>query len=269
MKIRIVFILLIVLIIWSFFIEPRLLTQNNLKTQSWSGPPIKIAFFSDLHAGSPHIDLKYIKKLVDEVNNNQPDLILIGGDLASSNIIGGQKIAFSEVARQLKALKAPLGVYAVLGNHDWWNGDIEIRNELLKNSIIVLENEAKLIVTKESQSFWLIGIGDHYTGHSDTNKAFGLSNNDYPKILFMHDPASLLDTKNKFSIAFAGHLHGGQVYIPKIGALITPGEAPKSWAKGWVDFEFGRLYVSQGVGTSILPVRLNSLPEFVILDLIK
>ncbi|MCM2354683.1 MAG: hypothetical protein NDI63_13780 [Pseudobdellovibrio sp.] len=62
-------------------------------------------------------------------------------------------------------------------------------------------------------------------------------------------------------------MHGGQVFIPGFGALVTPGAAPKSWAQGWVDFPMGKLFVSRGVGTSILPVRFNALPEYVILDL--
>ena len=68
-------------------------------------------------------------------------------------------------------------------------------------------------------------------------------------------------------MTFAGHMHGGQVYIPGIGAIITPGDAPKNWANGWVDFKLGSLFVSKGIGTSIIPVRFNAPPEFVILSL--
>ena len=71
----------------------------------------------------------------------------------------------------------------------------------------------------------------------------------------------------KFFLSLAGHTHGGQVFVPGIGAIITPGDAPSNWAKGWTEFELGSLFVSQGVGTSILPIRFNAPPEFIILNL--
>jgi len=225
-------------------------------------------FFSDLHAGSPNIDEDYIKRLVTRINSQNPDLILIGGDLAINNILGGQKIPFETVSKILKNLNAPLGKYAVLGNHDWWNDTDEIINGLLEAGIETLENNSRLVEI-ENENFYLVGIGDHSTGHSDTEKSFVDITRDVPIVTFMHDPASLLDLKKKFQLAFAGHMHGGQVYIPGVGAPITPGKAPKEWAKGWIDLPIGKLFVSTGIGTSILPVRFNALPEFVVLDLKK
>lgn len=159
-----------------------------------------------------------------------------------------------------------IGTYAVLGNHDWWNDGSKVRASLEKNGIPVLENQAQLIKSVGFE-FWLVGIGDHYTHHSDPAKALAQVQSPAPKILFMHDPAALFEVKERFFFALAGHMHGGQIYVPGIGAIVTPGDAPKSWAQGWVDFELGSLFVSKGVGTSILPVRLNAPPEYVIIDL--
>lgn len=257
------------ILFWSFFIEPGFLTENIQSKNKWPYKKIKIAFFSDLHAGAPNIDEKYIKNLVERINSYSADIILIGGDLLINGVVGGNFMEISQVVKRLKNLNAPLGKYVVLGNHDWWNDADAIRKELARNGFIVLENESQLIDVGNNQKFNLIGIGDRFTNHSEPIKAFSQILEKYPSIIFMHDPASLFEIKNKFFLALAGHTHGGQVYVPGIGAIITPTEAPRSWAKGWTEFELGSLYVSQGIGTSILPVRLNAPPEFLILSLEK
>jgi predicted MPP superfamily phosphohydrolase len=252
--------------VWSLAIEPGLLTQRDIKVSHWSGPPLRIAFFSDLHAGSPHINESYIKSLVQKINALSPDLILIGGDIVINGVVAGNYMSIEHITSMLKDLKAPLGTYAVLGNHDWWNDGHHIRQTLEKNGIAVLENDAKLI-QMGTFNFWLVGIGDDFTNHADAKAALSQVHSEAPRILFMHDPAALFQVKEKFFLTLAGHLHGGQVYVPGIGAIITPGKAPKDWAGGWVDFELGSLFVSKGIGTSIFPVRFNAPPEFVILDL--
>jgi uncharacterized protein len=255
------------LLVWGFLIEPSLLTERDLKVNHWPGPPLRIAFFSDLHAGSPHIDERYIKDLVRRINALSPDIVLIGGDLVINGVVGGNPISIDRVIAVLKELKAPLGIYSVLGNHDWWNDGLKIRQTLESNGIPVLDNSAKLIKVGSNFTFWLVGIGDDYTDHADAKAAISQINSDAPRVLFMHDPSAIFQMKERFFLALAGHMHGGQVYIPGFGAIITPGSAPKEWAGGWVDFEFGSLFVSKGIGTSIIPVRFNAPPEFVILEL--
>lgn len=255
------------LAVWGFLIEPSLLVQRNISKKNWNGPPLKIAFISDLHAGAPFIDKLYIENLVSRINSMSPDLVLIGGDLAINGVVGGDPIPMSQVASMLKKFSAPLGVFAVLGNHDWWNDGDAIRRTLEDNQMTVLDNQAQLINVDSNFKFWLVGIGDYFTKRAKAELALSQVTTNDPKILFMHDPAALFQVKEKFFLALAGHMHGGQVYIPGLGAIIVPGEAPKSWAGGWVDFEFGSLFVSKGIGTSILPVRFNAPPEFVVLEL--
>lgn len=255
--------------LWSFFVEPSLLTQKNIAISKWQGPKLRIAFFSDLHAGSPYINEEYILNLIQRINDNSPDLILIGGDLLINGIVGGSPIPIEKIALLLKNLKAPLGVYLVLGNHDWWNDGFKVTAVMENYGVLSLDNKSKLIRVSNQFSFWLVGIGDEFTNHANVKMAFSQVVGNEPRILFMHDPAAIFQVKENFFFAFAGHLHGGQVYVPGIGALITPGDAPKSWAKGWVDFQYGSIFVSKGIGTSILPVRMNALPEFVILELGK
>lgn len=259
------FVAFVMAVIWSIFIEPGLLLQNDQEF-SWKGPNLKVAFFSDLHAGAPHISKDHIKDLVGRINAQRPDIILIGGDLVMNGVPGGKVMPIEEIVVLLKDLSAPLGTFVTLGNHDWWSDGENIRMVLEKNGLRVLENESIMLKYNE-KVFWLIGIGDHFTNHTDAEKSFSKVYGDPARIIFMHDPAALFEIKNKYDLALAGHMHGGQIYIPGLGAPVTPGAAPKSWAKGWIDFPMGKLFVSRGIGTSILPIRFNAIPEYVILDL--
>lgn len=117
----------VALAVWGFLIEPSLLIQRDVKLNHWAGPPMRIAFLADLHAGSPHIDEEYIENLVNRINAMSPDIVLIGGDLVINGVIGGHPIPIVEVVSILKKIKAPLGIYSVLGNHDWWNDGEGIR----------------------------------------------------------------------------------------------------------------------------------------------
>jgi predicted MPP superfamily phosphohydrolase len=250
---------------WGLLVEPGMLMRRHVSREGWPGTELKVAFFSDLHAGAPHIDQDYIEKLIARIAAESPDLVLIGGDLVINGIIGGRPIPVADVATLLSKLKPPLGVFAVLGNHDWWFGGNEVASALEKNGIRVIGNDAVLIDRHDGSKFWLLGIGDDFTGHADAGRAFLFTDNSRPKIVFMHDPGALFQIKDRFNIAFAGHLHGGQIYLPGYGAIVTPGRAPRSWAQHeWIDFELGSLFVSSGIGTSILPVRVNAPPEFVI-----
>ncbi|WP_374073496.1 metallophosphoesterase [Bdellovibrio bacteriovorus] len=259
----------LLILVWSVAIEPGLLIQRDVEVSKWPVSPLRIAFFSDLHAGAPYITESYIEDLISRINKMQPDIVLIGGDLVITGIIGGSYIPIEKIADLLKKLNARLGVYAVLGNHDWWDDGEHINQVLKKNGIKVLENEAELISIDPNNHFWLVGVGDDFTNHSDIRLSLSKVNTADPQILFMHDPAAIFQAKNKFDLALAGHLHGGQVFVPGVGAIFTIGDAPREWAEGWVDFKYGSLFVSKGIGTSIFPVRLNALPEFVVVDLKK
>ena len=255
------------LAMWGFFLEPSSIRQTQIESKKWKLNPLRIVFFSDLHVGSPFVTLGAVDNLVKRINALSPDLILIGGDLLINGVLGGTFQSIELVAPILTRLKARLGTFAVLGNHDWWNNGPHIQIILEQHGIRVLENQSQKFVQDNGAEWFLIGIGDQMTGHSNLKKAFFNVPKAASKVVFMHDPGSLLESPPAFDVAMAGHLHGGQVYIPGWGAPITPGHAPTSWAQGWVELPLGRLYVSNGIGTSILPVRIGAPPEFVVLDL--
>ena len=259
---------LLLLTAWSFGFEPGWLQQRQLTlaVANWSGPPLSIAVAADLHVGAPHAGLPMLRKVVDQLNAGNPDLILLPGDFVIQGVIGGQAVEPTLIAQELGRLKAPLGVFATLGNHDWWHNGTQIGQALEQNGIRVIENGA-IPLSTTSGKIWLVGIGDDMTGHAQAAKAIAAAPADAQLIVMMHDPANAPDLPPQTLVAFAGHTHGGQVRLPFFGALITPGRAPRQHAYGWIPGAPAPTWVTSGVGTSILPVRFNCPPETVTLRL--
>ena len=259
---------LLLLTAWSFGFEPGWLQQRQLTlaVANWSGPPLSIAVAADLHVGAPHAGLPMLRKVVDQLNAGNPDLILLPGDFVIQGVIGGQAVEPALIAQELGRLKAPLGVFATLGNHDWWHNGTQIGQALEQNGIRVIENGA-IPLSTTSGKIWLVGIGDDMTGHAQAAKAIAAAPADAQLIVMMHDPANAPDLPPQTLVAFAGHTHGGQVRLPFFGAPITPGRAPRQHAYGWIPGAPAPTWVTSGVGTSILPVRFNCPPETVTLRL--
>ncbi|MDR1995446.1 metallophosphoesterase [Azonexus sp.] len=256
------------LAVWSIGFEPSWLQQRELTLTApgWSGPPLTIAVAADLHVGAPHAGLPMLRRVVDQLNASHPDLILLPGDFVIQEVLGGEMVAPAAIAGELARLKAPLGVYALLGNHDWWYDGEQIRQDLQNVGITILDNNAVALPTAVGP-LWLVGIGDDMTGHARPAQAFAQVPAAAPLIVMMHDPANAPELPARTLVAFAGHTHGGQVRLPFIGALITPGRSPLRHAYGWIPDVPAPTFVTAGVGTSILPIRFNCPPETVVLRL--
>jgi uncharacterized protein len=259
-------------LVWSVGIEPRWVAQRNLQhtVPSWQGPQgLKVAVAADWHfTRRPFwrvMTAERARVIVAEINAAKPDVVLLPGDLiASQNDDPDTAKPEDEIATVLGELRAPLGVYAVLGNHDWWHDAPAIAAALRKKGIAVLENDA---VPLEGTSLWVVGIGDDYTGHSQPKRAIAKLPAGAQALVLMHDPASLLELPAITGLAVAGHTHGGQVSIPFYGALALPTAAPRQWAYGWVDHGPNRMYVTSGLGVSIYPVRFNMRPEWALITI--
>lgn len=256
--------------LWAFGFEPGWLAERPLELASprWSAPEITIAVAADLHVGSPHAGLAMLDRVVAGINAAKPDLIVLPGDFVIRGVLGGESIGPEVTAQHLAKLTAPLGVFATMGNHDWWfdHSGKRVRDALEANGIRVLENES-VTLTHRGKPITLVGVGDDMTDHVDVPKAMrGVAKN-ASSIVIVHDPATLPDLQAGPSIAFAGHTHGGQVRLPFFGALITPGRAPREHSYGWVDAGPVPAFVTSGVGTSILPIRFNCRPEYLIVRL--
>ncbi len=225
---------------------------------------LRIALLSDLHIGSPHVGIDKLQKVVECTNAEGPDLIVLLGDFVTGGPGGrhnGDFVEPEKTAAELKKLRAPLGVYAVLGNHDWWYDGERVGQALTHAGIPVLENQAARIGGR----FWLGGIADLWTREPDIAGTLAQVSNADPVILITHNPDIFPEVPARVGLTLAAHTHGGQVDLPVIGRVVTTSKL------GYVAGEYVRqgrhLFVTTGIGTSIMPVRLGVPPEIVILTL--
>jgi predicted MPP superfamily phosphohydrolase len=256
--------------LWAFVIEPKRLVvrQVTLELPRWPAPlhGMKVAAISDLHAGGWHMPESRLQTVVAEINAASPDLIVLLGDYVSSS-----KLRFIEperLAEILHGLHAPLGVFAVLGNHDWWFDGPRVRKALEAQGIRVLDKESAQLAYKGTM-FWLGGIADHMT--QDSNPTLPLLRSgvpaDAPLIFITHGPDVFPDVPPQAALTLAGHTHGGQVRLPFIGAPVVPSRFGQRFAAGHIVEDGRHLFVTTGLGTSILPLRFGIPPEIVLLTL--
>ena len=255
---------------WAFWLEPAhfIITEANIKLARWhkSCDGLKVVLLSDLHVGSPHNDLENLSRVIDAANQLNPDLILLAGDYVIHEVIGGHFVKPEPIAEQLEKLTAPLGVYAVLGNHDWWYSEAKIKAAFNKYHIPLIDNQSKYIKQGECK-FWLAGIGDYWMGQHGIEKALA----DIPKqdtvLAFTHNPDVFYELPERISMTFAGHTHGGQVNLPVLGRLIVPSHYGEELAIGHIKQGGNNMFVTTGIGTSILPVRFRVPPEIALIRL--
>jgi uncharacterized protein len=242
-----------------------------------SAPPLRIAALSDLHAARPWMTGERIAAIGKVAMELKPDLITLLGDYVTSihQRYLGLMPPIAEWAGALGTLRAPLGVYAVLGNHDWW-GDLHgVRDGLCAAGIPVMENDA-IKITTGGHSFWLGGLGDQLAhgryvkgrprGVDDLDGVLAQVTDDDPFILMAHEPDIFIKSSPRVALQLSGHTHGGQVRFPLIGALVVPSAYGQRYAYGHIIEDGRNLVVSGGLGVSGLPVRFLMPPEITIVD---
>jgi predicted MPP superfamily phosphohydrolase len=239
--------------VYAFWIEPNWIEVTRHKILAPLNTPIKIAHLTDIHTSSlAGRELKMLELLERE----QPDLIAITGDSISvtSDYPGLRDV--------ISRLHAPLGVWIVRGNHeDWW--PIEDEAEFYRSA------GARFLLNSSGQAradVWLVGFDDQFGGSPDANKAFAAVPESAYRIALFHSPTFLANVAGRCDLALAGHTHGGQVRLPFIGPLWLPPYSGK-FVRGWFDQQGTRMYVSRGIGTSILDVRFLSRPEIAIITI--
>jgi predicted MPP superfamily phosphohydrolase len=255
--------------IWAFFIEPNRLVvhEETLQLQDWPTgfDGLKIAVLADLHVGAPYIDAAKLQLIVSKVDQAQPDLIVLLGDFMSS-VRGGKVVEPEMIAENLKGLHARYGVYAVLGNHDWWFDGIRVMHALEGAGIRVLENDVARIEIN-GQALWLAGIADLWTSNPNIEGTLAKVTDASPVIVLTHNPDLFPKIPARVVLTLAGHTHGGQVNLPLVGRLKVPSDFGQRYAAGHVIENNHHLFVTTGIGTSIIPVRFRVPPEIVILTL--
>ena len=270
------------------FTEPVIglgVTRYQLTPPRWpAGFQLKIAAIADLHACDPWMSIDRIHGIVERTNALNADIIVLLGDYVAGHRHVTRFIAADEWAPVLAGLKAPLGVHAVLGNHDWWDDKtVQREGQGLTNSrraleavgIPVYENDATRL-SKGGQPFWLAGLGDQLAyiparrfrpvrriGVDDLAATLKKVTDDAPLILMAHEPDVAHRVPSRVSLQLSGHTHGGQVRM--LGwSPISPSGQRLSYGHIRMNCD---VIVSGGLGCSIMPFRLGVPPEIVLVTL--
>jgi uncharacterized protein len=247
--------------------EPRgeRLRELELELPAWPAAlaGLRVALLSDLHAGAPHVGEERIERVVATVAEQRPDLVLLLGDYIDYDVRFGSAVAPEAVAERLGALDAPLGVLAVLGNHDWRHDGPRVGAALRAAGIPVLENEA----VRAGDTLWVAGVADSRHRNPEVAEALRGVPAGAPAILMSHDPDLFPQVPSRVALTVSGHLHGGQVGVPLLRRPFLPSRFGERYARGH-KVEGGRhLFVTSGLGTTGWPVRLLAPPEIVVLRL--
>jgi hypothetical protein len=262
-------------------IEPRfrlVVNEWTVPHRHWPDamPPMRIAILADLHASEPWMPVPRIQEIVDHANALRPDLILLLGDyVAAMRRFRMGIVPLADWTAVLSQLKAPLGVHAVLGNHDWWQDPEGVRSGMELSGIRVLENDA-LQLPFHGGKIWLAGLGDQLAIHSEDGfdgvddlpaTLARVQGDSDPLILMAHEPDIFVDVPERVTITLSGHTHGGQVNLPFIGRPIIPSRYGQRFAYGHIIENDRHLLVSSGLGLSGLPIRVMVPPEIAVLTL--
>lgn len=275
---------------YAFAVEPwlTLVKRYAVTPPNWpSGLKLTIAAIADLHACEPWMDLERIERIVAETNALSPDLVMLLGDYASRHRFVQRAVPPKDWAKALAGLKAPLGVHAILGNHDWWDdytAQVNLKGPTLSRRVLeaagipVYENDARRL-TKDGRAFWLAGLGDqwafyHYPGRPrgdrfayrgvhDLGATLRRVTDDAPVILMLHEPDAFTTVPPRVALSLCGHTHGGQVTFAGY-APIVPSRYGRRFLYGHIVEDNRHLIVSGGLGCSGVPLRLGVPPEIVL-----
>jgi predicted MPP superfamily phosphohydrolase len=273
---------------YTFGFEPGFmleLTPYALTPPSWPGAlKLRIAVIADIHACEPYMSAARVRSICKLANSLNPDVTVILGDFNGGHNFVTAPVMPEQWGEAVSILKAPLGVYSILGNHDWWHGPIpkmrgdeaeSVRRALRHANIKLLENDA-IQLNKDGQDFWLLGLADQlsyrvsrgvYRGTDKLEATLSAVKDDAPIVLLAHEPFVFDRVPKRVSLTLCGHTHGGQVNLPIIGAPFAESRFGKNHIYGHIVEDGRDMIISAGLGTSILPARFGRPPEVVVVDL--
>jgi predicted MPP superfamily phosphohydrolase len=220
----------------------------------------RVALVSDIHAGAGHMTPARMAAIVDRVVALDADLNLLLGDFVDSTRLGFGRARVRAVAGELARIPRAL---AVLGNHDWRGSGPAMRWALRDAGVRLLENDAVAV----RDGLWIAGVDDPRHRFMHLDATLRKAPQDAAVLLAVHDPDVFPDVPPRVSLTVAGHLHGGQVNVPILRRAVLPSRFGERYLAGHVVEEGRHLYVSAGLGTAGLPLRLRRPPEIPVLSL--
>jgi len=273
---------------YSYFIEPNRLvvTHKDIIIKDWDAAfdGLRIALISDIHGGSNGASAENIRRVVETTNAENPDVIVLLGDYVSQGSTRQPspdrplRMPMREVADNLAGLRAKYGVFAVLGNHDGWYGDPEVTAELTRVGYRVLQNEI-VPIEQNGKKLRLFGMKDHlkldsWMSFDAMVRSTIAANPKEGQIVVLEHSPDILYILNYWKhlnpdlkLMLAGHTHGGQVWLPILGAPFVPSSVGQRYAQGHVEEEGVHMFVTSGIGTSILPFRFMVPPEVAVITI--
>lgn len=258
-------------------IEPYATPSVATYHLAWPGAALRIAVLADLHAGGPTMPEQRIGSIVETTNALRPDIVALLGDYGMAMSIAGRAVPQATVARLLAGLRAPLGVWAVLGNHDWWEDDAARRGRDPRATPLVAQAfaAAGIPVLRNTAhrlgGVWIAGLDSQWAfgadrGAHDVGSMLAAVTDDAPVILLAHEPDIFAALPPRIALTLSGHTHGGQVRLFGRSPMI-PSRYGERYRHGLVTEDGRRLIVSAGLGTAILPIRFGVPPEIVLVTL--
>lgn len=239
------------------YIEPVRLSVETLRIDNAGlAKKVRIAVFSDVHLGNEK-DTQDLRELVEEINAQNPDVVVFLGDFYDNyEQYTGDPEADAEA---LGGIAAPVRL-AVWGNHDMGGGAHRVYPEVLEQAgFTLLENDSAAL---PELGLCFVGAADTIFGQPDVE---GLRSDSLYNILLVHEPDFALEVSG-VPLQLSGHSHGGQVFLPLIGAPHLP-LGSQVYVRGLYEKEDGgKVYVNRGIGMSILPYRLGSVPELTLVE---
>ena len=273
---------------YGYFIEPNRLVvvSDTLTIKNWNPAfdGLKIVMIGDIHGGSNNVTEAKLREIVEKTNEQRPDVVVLLGDYVSQQRELGEisarhiKMPVETIAANLSGLKATYGVFAVLGNHDGWYADVPVVAALESDGYRVLQNEVAAI-EKDGQRLRIFGLKDHlelaggWLQISADSKRYLNTTGTGDLIVLEHSPDILPVIAGDFSISpdlrlvLCAHTHGGQVWLPILGRMIVPSGFGQKYAYGHIFDKGVDMWVTSGIGTSVLPFRFGVPPEIVVLTI--